>query len=78
MPVPLHPSRKRKRGYNQAQILAEEIGKIPGNPGGQQSLIRTRKDQSAEKTRSPGKKKESEARICSETYISGSKESVVG
>ena len=36
------------------------------------------KDQSAEKTRSPGKKKESEARICSETYISGSKESVVG
>ena len=30
MPVPLHPSRKRKRGYNQAQILAEEIGKSLG------------------------------------------------
>ena len=28
MPVPLHPSRKRKRGSNPAQILAAEIGKI--------------------------------------------------
>ena len=27
IPVPLHRSRQRKRGYNQAQILAEEIGK---------------------------------------------------
>ena len=27
IPVPLHRSRQRKSGYNQAQILAEEIGK---------------------------------------------------
>lgn len=26
IPVPLHRSRQHKRGYNQAQILAEEIG----------------------------------------------------
>ena len=25
-PIPLHPARKRKRGYNQAEILAEELG----------------------------------------------------
>ena len=43
MPVPLHPSRKRKRGYNQAQILAEEIGKILEIPVDSKSLIRTRK-----------------------------------
>lgn len=27
IPVPLHPSRQRKRGYNQAEVLAEQIGK---------------------------------------------------
>ena len=43
MPIPLHPSRKRKRGYNQAQILAEEIGKILEIPVDSKSLIRTRK-----------------------------------
>ena len=43
LPVPLHPSRKRKRGYNQAQILAEEIGKILEIPVDSKSLIRTRK-----------------------------------
>lgn len=32
VPVPLHPGRKRQRGYNQAQILAEALGtylKVP-------------------------------------------------
>ena len=27
VPVPLHPNRLRKRGYNQALVLAEELGK---------------------------------------------------
>jgi ComF family protein len=27
IPIPLHKSRKRKRGYNQAEILAKELGK---------------------------------------------------
>ena len=27
VPVPLHTSRQQKRGYNQAALLAEEIGK---------------------------------------------------
>lgn len=27
LPVPLHPSRRRKRGYNQAELLAKEISK---------------------------------------------------
>ena len=31
-PVPLHPRRKRKRGYNQAEILAKELGKLWGIP----------------------------------------------
>ena len=28
VPVPLHRKRRRKRGYNQAELLADEIGKI--------------------------------------------------
>lgn len=28
VPVPLHSKRKRKRGYNQSEILAKEIGRI--------------------------------------------------
>jgi ComF family protein len=31
-PVPLHPSRLRKRGYNQSFLLARELGKILGLP----------------------------------------------
>ena len=27
IPVPMYPGKQRKRGYNQAQILAEELGK---------------------------------------------------
>ena len=30
IPVPLHSRRKRKRGYNQAEILAYELGKMLG------------------------------------------------
>ena len=32
VPIPLHPRRKAKRGYNQAQLLAREIGKRMGLP----------------------------------------------
>jgi len=28
VPVPLHKKKKRKRGYNQAQVLAEELSRI--------------------------------------------------
>src|SRR3954447_5035146 len=32
VPVPLHPARLRKRGYNQAELLAQEIGARRGCP----------------------------------------------
>lgn len=28
VPVPVHPARKRKRGYNQAEVLAKELGAL--------------------------------------------------
>ena len=32
VPVPLHPSRARRRGYNQARLLAEAIAERTGLP----------------------------------------------
>ena len=32
VPVPLHPSRQRSRGFNQAQLLAEALGEETGLP----------------------------------------------
>ncbi|MBI4216194.1 MAG: ComF family protein, partial [Chloroflexi bacterium] len=32
VPVPLHPRRLRERGYNQAELLAREVGRRAGRP----------------------------------------------
>lgn len=32
IPVPLHRKRKRQRGYNQAEIIAKQLGKLMGIP----------------------------------------------
>lgn len=42
IPVPLHPARKRARGYNQADILAEELGRILDIPVNRKVLYRVR------------------------------------
>jgi ComF family protein len=43
VPVPLHPRRLRERGYNQASLLAQELGRRTGRPCGEGALVR-RKD----------------------------------
>lgn len=43
VPVPVHPSRKRRRGFNQAEILADIIGEKLGIPVETGLLFRTRK-----------------------------------
>jgi len=42
VPVPLHISRLRERGYNQATLLARELGKSIGLPVSENSLVRVR------------------------------------
>jgi ComF family protein len=42
VPVPLHPSRQRARGFNQSALLAREIGRHIGVPVEPRVLTRTR------------------------------------
>lgn len=43
VPIPLHPSRKRKRGFNQAELLAREISGRSGIPCDAALLRRVKK-----------------------------------
>ena len=40
IPIPLHRNRKRKRGYNQAEIVATHLGKLTGIRVDTKSVIR--------------------------------------
>ena len=42
MPVPLHPTRLRERGYNQSALLARELGKLVGAPVVENAVERVR------------------------------------
>ena len=41
--IPLHKSRRRKRGFNQAELIAKGLGRELGIPVSSNSLLRTRK-----------------------------------
>jgi len=40
VPVPMAGSRRRRRGYNQSELLAREIGRFTGTPVAGQALVR--------------------------------------
>lgn len=42
VPIPLHPKRFRKRGYNQAALLARELGRYAGIPVREKLLVRVK------------------------------------
>lgn len=43
VPIPLHPSRRRKRGFNQAELLAEELSGRLGIPVDKKLLFRAKR-----------------------------------
>lgn len=49
VPIPLHCSKKRARGFNQAEYLAERIGKYYDIPVAPQLLIKTKRTRSQKK-----------------------------
>ncbi len=55
VPVPVHPGRRRKRGFNQAEILAAAIGDAYGIPVLPGLLVR-KKNTSPQKELSPGER----------------------
>jgi len=46
VPVPLHPTRMRERGYNQSELLARNIGEYLNIPISTKSLLRVRNTKS--------------------------------
>lgn len=58
VPVPLHPKRLRQRGYNQASLLAEELGRLIGLPLVEDALIRVRDAVPQARTRSALERRE--------------------
>ena len=46
VPVPLHPSRLRKRKFNQSALLANRISKLTGVEVSTENLVRTKRTQS--------------------------------
>ena len=43
VPVPLHASRKRRRGFNQAEVIADELSRLTGIPVRNDVLFRIRR-----------------------------------
>ncbi len=43
IPVPLHPSKKRSRGFNQSELLAKELGRILSIPVESDIVLRVKK-----------------------------------
>jgi len=46
VPVPLHKTRKRERGYNQSEIVCRELSPLMGTPYKNNLLVRTRNTKS--------------------------------
>ncbi|MDR0732931.1 MAG: ComF family protein [Dysgonamonadaceae bacterium] len=49
LPVPLHPSKERKRGFNQSEMIARGISQITGIPINTKNVIRKKATQSQTK-----------------------------
>jgi competence protein ComFC len=57
LPVPIHSSRQRKRGYNQARLLAAPVAEMLGVPLLPETLLRIRKTQSQVELSAAGRRK---------------------
>ncbi|MEI3525087.1 MAG: hypothetical protein V8Q27_02355 [Eubacteriales bacterium] len=51
IPVPIHKSRMRKRGFNQAALVADRIGERLGIPVGKRGASAGKKDEAPEKSK---------------------------
>jgi len=72
VPVPLHTSRLRERGYNQATLLAGEIGAVTGLPVASETLLRVRSTRPQVGLTAPERRKNVEGAFqCSASSLKG-------
>ncbi len=79
VPVPLHPGRARRRGYNQSFLLAREVAKETCTPVSADALVRVREGTSQVHTTSVEERRQnvSGAFACNEATVSGKRVLVV-
>jgi ComF family protein len=61
IPVPLHRSRLRRRGYNQSGLLATRLGKLAGFPVLEDCLVRTKDSKPQARTKTGEERRENVA-----------------
>jgi competence protein ComFC len=73
VPVPLHPARARRRGYNQSLLLAREVGRATCTPVSSDALARVREGTSQVHTTSVEARRQnvSGAFACNDASVSG-------
>ena len=73
VPVPLHPQRTRRRGYNQAELLARALAQSQDAPVATSSLRRTGGQTSQVRTRSMTERRKNvaDAFTCTDASFSG-------
>lgn len=76
IPVPLHTKRRRKRGYNQAEILAEELGKQLKIPVAEELVVR-RKNTTPQKQKNKKERRQSLSGTFAQRYRIGKIRSVL-
>ncbi len=77
--VPLHPARYKHRGYNQAALLADELGRVLGTPVSSVSLERTWEGTSQVRTRSLEERRRNvvNAFACTDISVAGKRITLV-
>lgn len=77
IPIPVHPSRLRKRGFNQAEVLAAQLSDALGIPVERDFLKRTRRTE-AQKNLSPAERlKNLESAFAAERFPAGIKSAIL-
>lgn len=71
IPIPLHPFKQRQRGFNQAEYLAERIGKHYGIPVSSRILTKTRRTKSQKKLDAGQRRRNLQGAFCTEENLGG-------
>lgn len=71
VPIPLHKKRRKERGYNQAEILANELGKRTGIPVDARALKRIKETSPQKKLNDKGRRQNIKGAFASERKIAG-------